>query len=427
MSFDIGIHKFPLNIWRIVDGTPAPITGLTNNGDIRFIRVDTNSVVTATGFQEVGNGMYEVWGFDVPDITFTNAGADYQGFLEVACQVSDGTSWNTRGQTIQVYKDANQFDGYNDYPPARSFVENRLDRQGDTVFGYITDVPNGTFTALNPSDYQHINKKYATDHFIDSTSGDARYVTITGNQTITGTKTFSGATTYFTNSGTSFWYPYMNSSSPTYINGAPSNSTLVWKKWVVDNFVAIGSSGAYDSNTVMVDSQVPEDISLKIYSTITGAINDIVSSGHASDGTDCWTLFVKQNPNINGYVENVEVPDYINITGDNQVLIAGQLTRVGEETTITSKLQNLIFSTPSNNQNVERFEAVNCVFISTSDANVSANKSILRNCGIYSGSETTVSIGNSKFINCFGNKDIAFQTTDKVYSYNFIDGDTYSI
>jgi hypothetical protein len=424
-TFNVGIHKIPLIFGQVIDGVIQPLTGLTNDGDIRFVRIDTNAVVSASGFQEIGNGKYEFWGFDVPPIVFTSAGANYQGFLELQVQLYNGTSWVTQAETIQVYRDSSQNDTYNDYPPSRTFVENRLDRQGDSIYGYITDIPHDDFTALNPSDYQHINKKYAKDHFFDSTSGDARYVTIAGSQTITGTKTFNGATTYFTNGGSSFWYPYMNTSSPTYINGSPSNNTLVWKKWVVDNFQPLAGGSSWSSNTTLVDPNTPEDVSLKVYSTISGAINDIVASGHASDGTDCWTIIVRQNPSINGYVEDVEVPDFINLIGEGQVLIAGQLTRVGEETTITSTLSNLTFSKSNVDHNVERFEATNCVFQSSGDAGVALNKSKLKDCGVFAGSTGVTSLNNNKIFNCFGNYNVSWGSNDRVYNYNYIEGETY--
>lgn len=214
----------------------------------------------------------------------------------------------------------------------------------------------------------------------------------------------------------------INTNATKYILGNPANNDFVWKKWVTDNFQTI--SDDFQSNTVIVDSKVEENVNLKLYSTITTAISEIIASGGGGTSTDIWTLKVRQHHSLTGYGENVEVPDYFNIVGEGQVLIAGQLTRSSTGTVINSKLENLHFTVANSAQNVERFEAVNCIFTSTSDGDIDIERSIVRNCGFYA--NNVQSSNNNKVFNCFGNQNIVWQANDKVYSYDFITGESYN-
>jgi hypothetical protein len=474
MGFNIGIHKYPLTFGTVVDSNFQPNTGLQNDTDVRFIRIDTGAVIAAAGFTEIGNGKYEFWNFAIPDIVFSSGGADYQGCLELAVQLASGTAWNTQAQCITVYKDANQFDGYNDRPPSRTYVDNRADRMGDTLFGYFTDSPSGSFTGLNPTDWQHINKIYADTHYAPlSVSGYATAL-LSSNNIWTGTNNFNGGLTAKLFSGKDFCitqqsspangdimglrvycqtsnkvaFDFRNSSlsvtgasssatindiriqtsDPTYINGNPAQNRYVWRKWVSDNFQPIVST--YSSNTVVVDSNVVDKVSLKLYANVNDALTDITAETLSS--TNIWTIFVKQHTDlVYGYQENIEIPDYVNIIGEGQVLITGQLTRSGLDSRITSKIQNLQFYCIDVAHDVDRLDATDCIFEVngvTVEDQIVLTDSNLKNCGFYGtvvNGNPILSNGGNKFISCFGNADLVLTGTDKEYSYTFNEGDIY--
>jgi hypothetical protein len=211
-------------------------------------------------------------------------------------------------------------------------------------------------------------------------------------------------------------------SASKYITGNLVNDDYAHVKWINDNFQSINSS--YQSNTVIVDAKATEDITLKVYSSITGAIAGIIDETGGTTSANIWSIIVKQHYNITGYVENIEVPDWINIVGEGQVYVSGQLTRSATGTVISSKLENLNFYVNNSAQNVERFEAINCIFTSASDGDIDIESSIVRNCGFYS--NNVQSSNNNKVFNCFGNQSIVWQANDKVYSYDFITGESYN-
>lgn len=207
-----------------------------------------------------------------------------------------------------------------------------------------------------------------------------------------------------------------------YITGNLVNDDYAHVKWINDNFQSINSS--YQSNTVIVDAKATENVTLKVYSSITGAIAGITDETGGTTSANIWSIIVKQHYNTTGYVENIEVPDWINIVGEGQVYVSGQLTRSATGTVISSKLENLNFYVNNSAQNVERFEAINCIFTSASDGDIDIERSIVRNCGFYS--NNVQSSNNNKVFNCFGNQSIVWQANDKVYSYDFITGESYN-
>lgn len=212
----------------------------------------------------------------------------------------------------------------------------------------------------------------------------------------------------------------IQTSASKYIIGNPANNDYVWRKWVVDNFQSI--SNPYYSNTIIVDPKVVGEITGSVYPNITDAL--VYITGQSVTSTNIWTLFIKQHYNhTTGYAEDVALPDWINAIGEGQVLITGQLTRTGTETIITSTLANLTFKTSNSAHDVDRFEAINCVFNQTADGDVVLTDSILRNSGFYA--NNVQSNGGNKLINCFGNYNISLSATDKDYGYKYIPGDTY--
>lgn len=210
--------------------------------------------------------------------------------------------------------------------------------------------------------------------------------------------------------------PKIPTSSSKYISGNPANNDYVWKKWVQDNFTPL--AGGYNSYTIIIDPTAPVVLG-KQYPTINGAITDVTASLSI---TERYTLLVKQ-PDESVYTEDIEVPDWLNIIGEGQIKIFGQLTRTGASPDISSKLQNLYFvNNIAAAHDVDRFHVTNCVF----DVNgtVVITDSICNGSGFY-GSSITSGNGN-RIMNCFGNQAVAWQSSDRIYSYNYIVDDFYS-
>jgi len=209
-------------------------------------------------------------------------------------------------------------------------------------------------------------------------------------------------------------------SSSKYITGSLVNDDYAHVKWISDNFQSINSS--YQSKTVYVDSSATEDVELKTYKSLSGAVAGITENG-VTTSANIWSIIVRQHPDISGYYENVEIPDWMNIIGQGMINIFGQLTRpASSETQVTSKIQNLIFTNGGFDHAVERFEAVECVFI-TAD-NIDLERSIMKGCEFYA--SAILSSGNNKTKGCFFNKSVAWQSSDVVRSPDYLIGATYS-
>jgi hypothetical protein len=215
-----------------------------------------------------------------------------------------------------------------------------------------------------------------------------------------------------------------------YISNSYASNDYIPKKYVVDNFLPIGTT--YLSNTVVIDKRVDSNVSGKVYSTINGAIDDL--SGSVADD-NIYTLLIKQDVNDSGYAEDVSLPDYFNLVGEGQVRIVGQLSRAGSPSAIHCKLENIHFLKADVTHAVDYVEAVDCVFstsISEEDAGggqVVLSNSVLRQSaffGYYDSGVGVISNGNNQIFNCNGNVNVSWNAlTDKVFSYNSLSGTTY--
>jgi hypothetical protein len=220
---------------------------------------------------------------------------------------------------------------------------------------------------------------------------------------------------------------FIPTSAPLYISGNPANNNYVWKKWVVDNFQPI-TTDPFVSKTIIVDPSYPDYVLLKIYRNLEQALADVTANTpEPLADTNVYTILIKQPVDTSEYVlaAPFEVPDWVNIIGEGQVRIYGQLTRGGTESIITSKLQNLIFISESSSHAVDRFEVVDCIFENTTLGDIVLTKSKIRNSGFYALNGTVISNNDNKIIGCFGNYNVTWRANDKVYDYNYIAGDEY--
>lgn len=219
--------------------------------------------------------------------------------------------------------------------------------------------------------------------------------------------------------------PSYDPASTKYIGNIFSNTDIPSAKWVATHFAPL--TGAEQNSSVIVDSSHGGIDSGRIYQTIQSAIDDITSALRVNP-TDVWNIYIKPNlESIAGYVEDITLPDYINLIGEGRVIVSGQLVRGSGTGDINSKIEDMAFVIPvaATSQQVERIEGINSVFEASAVGHVVATKSKLNNCGLYGVGVT--SGNNNKIINCYGNFDVVWDaSTDKVYRYDFIPGDTYN-
>jgi|GEM_PF-4044186 len=449
------MQKLAITVTDVVDNQIVPITNL-EQGSFKFVKSSDNSTeIVFIGFYNNGNGNYLFWGFDVPAYeTQPNFPETYQVRLKINNVFQDGYG------VFNVYRDERE-------PNGQGVLWGRLDRgiSGqdpnagcDSIFGLINYDAAVTLANLTPFDGSLVHKKWVTDNYQPLVSGG--FVTLASAQFISGKKTFSGGNVFDLGASTDKFRLQMNSNPPNggvigldakyqssskmlfdfyssdikatnlfipttaskYISGTPANNDFVWKKWVVNNFAPLTQT-TWSSKTVYIDSNATENISGKIYTTVSAAITELLELEPPTSSTR-WTIIVKQ-PKEGYYDESVSLPEYFNLIGEGQVKITGQFSRAGSLfSAITSKVQGITFESDGSHD-VGGVEAVDCVFNSVSD-NVVITKSILRNSGLYAGGFIT-SADNNKIINGFGNKDITWQTHDKVYTYVFDTTDNYLI
>lgn len=207
----------------------------------------------------------------------------------------------------------------------------------------------------------------------------------------------------------------IKTSASKYIAANPAQNDYVWKKWVQDNFLSIGNT--YSTHTIIIDQLVTENVFLKAYSNPQLALTDLEGVPAANNR---FTLLFRQPALTNQYTGDIELPDWVNLIGECSIKIAGKFFRTASaETGITAVIQNLTFIM-DDSHDLQRIESIDCIF---AGGLVDLEKSKFRNCGFYG--NTVQSSNNNNIINCFGNYNIAWVTNDNVYSYNFIEGDSY--
>lgn len=510
--------KFGLTISLVPSGEFTPHTGLQQS-DITFVRADNPStVVTYSSFTEIGNGQYTFDNFNVPLVSLdTGTGQWTEAVVNVLVKING---------VLQP--------GFGEIPVANIAYRNvnsgdmgqRLDRLGDTQFGYITyDISlsgwNG-FNPLNPPVDAYLPMRilpqgYFASRFATTGSLTASiastaaltglYVTLGTTQAIVGAKTWSGTQVWDIGASTTAspkWqiqmasnpinggvigavagyqsnnkmlFNFMNSdmlfnggitasgtamlsnpkiptTSSKYIGNNYEANDYIPKKYVTDNFTPLGSG--YQSNTVVIDKMVTTNVTGKLYSTINAAITDL--TGSAADDS-IYTLLIKEDVNENGYIENINLPQWFNMIGEGQVKIFGQFSRAGSPDHINCKLENIHFIQADISHAVSYVEAVDCIF-STVDSNdsdsigltdsledliaadaivpggggggqVVLDNSIVRNCaffGYYASGAGVISNGNNQVFNCNSNVNVTWNSlTDNVFSFSSLSGTVYSV
>ena len=214
------------------------------------------------------------------------------------------------------------------------------------------------------------------------------------------------------------------------------DNSLVWKSWVVDNFVSTtGDLGRYimlQQNRILVDSKLPSDIAGVHYRNISDAVSWIHLNGNPTT-SNRWTIYIM--PNEGGYYEdNWLWYDFINIIGLGRVKIRNMasyiaFTRSGLMADKNVRCENLDFVNLETNLTLKKMLIVNCTFSGTdgeSAANLHIDTCQLDNVGLYVQTGAVISDANNRIISAFGNYNIAFSdVSDVVYLYNYKLSDIY--
>jgi hypothetical protein len=246
------------------------------------------------------------------------------------------------------------------------------------------------------------------------------------NWNFTNTRIDSTGDAYFSNAK-------IPTSATKYITGVYANNDYVPKKYCTDNFQPLVNPSTWQPNMVIVDSTFADTNSTNLvqyYDTISHAINAIVINNADLGPTNVWTIVVREHKTSAGYVEDIEVPDYINIIseGAGKIYILGQLTRTGIASTITSILGNLWFLSPADtSQALDRFLFNGCIFTMDGTGDIVITKSrLMGDTGLYVDSGTIISGNNNKIISAFGNYTPTWGANDEIYFYSAIPGATFT-
>jgi len=390
-------------------GELIPVTTLVQ-ADFKFIKASDNvTEVDFTGFTNNGNGNYLFWGFDVPvysvDLGTTGSPRGEQVRLKINDVFQDGYG------TFNVYHD-------DDESPSFSFTYNRVDRDGDTVFYWITYVPDALHsppfdpydpsTAAFPDDVLVCNK-YIVDNFggLDSPN------------------VWTGA------ANTNYVTPTMADDSPEYLAGAPDfPSSLVWKSWIEDNFGSASAGWSIEGNALLVDKNLVSNVVGKKYNNLNTAI--AYAQSQSPGILNRWKIYIMPYMigNTQSYTDNLTVYPYIDLIGIGQVKLSCSITQSGSWSGVPKSFwKNIDFERVNTNQTLQSISFDNCnlyIWNVSSTHTLTITTSQLKNTGLYVIEETGTGIiasgtGN-RVINCYGNYDISWDaSTDKIYSYAHVD------
>lgn len=260
-------------------------------------------------------------------------------------------------------------------------------------------------------------------------SGDPNltFVDQTSDESIAGTKTFTG-TLIVSGPAAVLSYPAISPTSTWYISGTPgADQSLVWKKYVVDNFMP--NDASFDSmvvirtNRLYVDSKLAADLAGKQYNDIGSAIT--YAQTQTPGASSRWEIYIL--PNQGGvYQESITLPDFIDLIGVGMVGIRGGFSRSGS-VALSSRCENIYFEVYDLSHVVTRVKAYNCIWQTLVDAGSGGQITItscqLKDCGLFGNydeaGDDIISAQNNLVINCFGNHPVAWYSNDKVLGYNY--------
>lgn len=392
------------------DGDYNPQTGLLQS-QFKFVLASDNvTEVTFTGFDEISEGNYAFWGFNVPTFESVAPTNDtYPERYQVRVKIND--TFQDGFGNITIYRDDRE-------PVGRGYTDQRLYRGTgaqdpndgcDTIFGLVQYDDSVNLNDITPTDASLIHKKWA----------DGTYVNPDSDVSWTGAHLFDIA-------------PRVTGTE--YVTGNPSQpNTVVWKQWVVDNF-ASGTAGIpLNVNRLVVDSKASAVVAGKVYTTIQGAI--AYASTQTPSASSKWEILIMPHHST-GYAENITLIRFVELIGLGTTIITGSLsTTHGVSQAWTgydARIENLVFNTTNLDINLKNLKAKDCYFRAngaSGEVNLMIDGVELWNCGLFIQNDVNVEINNNVKINRvhsgYGNSNFSWLATDKIYSYDYIESDTW--
>lgn len=384
-----------------------------NESDFKFKNIDTNEVVAFSEFVNEGNGNYNFSKFDVP-LYEDEEDDTYKEYIEARLFINDvqqdsfgiytlypenrqpvgsgvipfrldrgfpGQDVNAGSDTmfgIYQYDDSVDVDLINieDKPKALTHVKWTNQRISGSVAALSSSIAtefndvarlaeDNTFTAYNTfggalfySTLPEYFRTYVNGGFIDIAS-----LTIYPLDAVTPLIDFHTSRLISTGDG---WFSGKITFDDLHINSGSTQHTDPTPYQPIDREYADTHyqllTDPFDSNTIIVDQKVKTPISGSLSTTI-GAAIQYLTHIIVPTSQSIWNILVRESTGSLGYIEDVTVPDYVNIIGQGLPLIYGQLIRTGGNG-ITSKLKDLVFFNNDSNDNhqLHSFEINNCVF-----------------------------------------------------------------
>jgi len=393
--------------------------------DFKFIKASDNvTEVGFTGFSDNGNGNYTFWSFAVDTFESINS-SSYPERIDVRLKINN--VFQDSYGIITVYRDDRQ-------PVGKGYVDGRVDRGvggqnpndgADTIFGLVQYDGTVTLGDVVPTDGSLIHKQYA----------DGRYGRLGSSNVWTGaTNQFEAGlfhdTVYLEDvvTGQDF---QMETLSNLYLGvEEPANNNLVWKKWIIDHYGTSGSPTGFpiNANRLIVDSKASSNIAGKIYQTIQGAIS--YASSQVPSASSKWVIYILPHHST-GYNETVTLIRFCDLVGLGSVVLTGTFTSTAVTgaqtwTNYDSRIENLVLSTIDKDIYLRQLRIKDCQFRANGaggEVNLILDGSELLDCGIYLQNDVNIEVNNTTKINrvkgTYGNTNIIWLSTDKVYSYNF--------
>lgn len=188
-----------------------------------------------------------------------------------------------------------------------------------------------------------------------------------------------------------------------------------------------------ESNVLIVDANRSSDVTGYVYNTIQEAID--YAQSQTPSTTSRWTIKIvphKNTASYNGYAESLTLYKYIDLVGLGMVMCNCVFSYSGTWTGGTyARIKNLIVRPDvDTNLTIRGIEADNCHFGVEEDnltPVMSLENSQFTSCGFWKfGTVTTphASTGSNYIMNCIGNSSIAWDSTDSVWGYDYINDAT---
>lgn len=287
--------KIPIQISQVVGGNLQPVSTLSSSDFDIVLASDGVTPVPYSDFSNLGNGNYTFGTFTIPAST-TAQGAQVQVKINGVLKSALGT--------FTVYPDNGE--------PWTSqktvdLAAQRVDRAGDTIFNWLTYIPDGSFNPMMPLTaavasgvlvcYKYVNDNFATTGSVSGIQNASlsAYASLTGTNGFTGLNTFNNAVLFNTSTvslvATNLWG-----------TGATGN----FKRHNVEVVSNTASAGVFGNGVDMMNS---------LYKDTGGDTRNIIS----------WGFDSGENPYINFHntpVQNINLGSLVvNSVGSHERVV----------------------------------------------------------------------------------------------------------